>query len=69
MPRGQGRVPPAPLGGPTAGGRPGPWVAPQAALRHGGVIFCIKFPVNFEGNPTMFPVVTFLKYKTAKTGN
>ena len=26
VPRGQGRVPPAPLGGPVA---PGPWVAPR----------------------------------------
>ena len=49
MPRGQGRVQPTPLDGPVAVGRPGPWVAPQATLRRGGVLFCIKNPNKFLG--------------------
>ena len=42
MPRGQGRAPPAGPGGPTARGRPGPWVSPQDALWSSASFYRIK---------------------------
>ena len=66
MPRGHGRVPPAPPGGAAAGGRPWPLGGPQVALRRGGVLLRIKIARKFSSNSENISRSDFLKYKNCK---
>ena len=67
MPQEQVRVPPVGPRGAAGHGRPCPMGGPPSCPL---VLGCLpshkKISVNFEGNPTIFPVVTFLKYKNSK---
>ena len=62
-PRSRGGPHPRVQVGPRLLAAPGLWVAPQAPHWSSGVFRRIKISVNFEGNPTIYPVLTFLKYK------
>ena len=67
MPRGQGLVPPVPPGRAMVGAIPGPWVAPQVALRRGGAFLRIKISRKFSSNSENISKSDFLKYKNNKS--
>ena len=66
MPRGRGGSHPHLLVGPRQGGVPGPWVAPQVALRRAGVFLRIKIPRKFSSDSENISTSDFLKYKNCK---
>ena len=52
--------------GPWHGTVPSPWVAPQVALRRGGVFLRIKILCKFSANSENISKSDFLKFKNSK---